>query len=113
MSRISELEARRLALLARCEAQRAELAQRVEQLRGGPGNWLPAGTHGLSGFIAALRRSRHPLAWVTALSGILVLGRARDVLSAILWARSAVSAVARVAETIGLAGALRRRRART
>jgi hypothetical protein len=111
MSRMSDLEARRLALLARCEAQRAEIAQRLNQLR--PRSWLASAARaGGAGAAAALKPTRHPLAWVAAVAGILAFGRTREVLTAIVWARSAMSLVARVTEVVSLATALRRARPR-
>lgn len=114
MSRMADLEARRLALLIRCEAQRAELSQRMLQLRENPGSLLRGGAEGGGGWGVAsiLRRTRHPLAWVTALAGIALLGRTREVLTALVWARSALSLLARVTEVVGLATALRRTRSR-
>jgi hypothetical protein len=110
MSRMADLEARRLALLARCEAQRAELSQRIHQLGGNPRSWLGSARAGETG-IGTLK-ARHPLAWIAALAGVLAFGRTREVLTAIVWARSALSLVARVTEVVSLASALRRGRTR-
>lgn len=108
---MADLEARRRALLARCDAQRAELAQRLGQLS--PRNLFGAAAGGAdSGPMAALKRSRHPLAWVAAIAGMIAFGRTREVLTAVVWARSALSLIARVTEVVSLAGALRRARPR-
>jgi hypothetical protein len=114
MSRMADLEARRLALLARCEAQRAEISQRMLQLRENPGSLLRGGAEGGGGWGVAsiLRRTRHPIAWVAALAGITLIGKTREVLTALVWARSALSLLARVTEVVGLATALRRTRSR-
>ena len=56
MSRTSELEARRRALLTRCEEQRAELAYRLEQLR-------PSAQVAGWGARAPGLAANHPLAW--------------------------------------------------
>jgi hypothetical protein len=113
VSRVRDLEARRLALLARCEAQRAELSQRLTQLRDSPGNWLGIGRAGTGGPISMLKRTRHPLAWLAAVAGLVAFGRTREVLTAIVWARSAISLVARVTQVVSLASSLRRGRSRT
>ena len=96
MTRSADLEARRRALLARCEAQRAELAHRIAQLRleaPGPGAALPAGR---------AHMARHPLAWVVALGAVLLLGSTREVLSVLGWARTALSLASRAAQVLRL-----------
>ena len=108
MNRMAELEARRRALLARCEAQRIDLAQRLAALRGEP-------QHGAAGPGAytlgdAARRARHPLAWVAALAGLTALGRTRDVLTLLVWMRRALSIAARAAQVLGVISQLRARR---
>jgi hypothetical protein len=108
--RADELAARRRALLAQCDAQRAELEYRFAHLR--PGRWARAAAVGIAG--GGLRRvvGRHPLAWIALLGSFLVLGRTREVLTLILWARSALSVVSRATRVMGLVGSLRRTRAR-
>jgi hypothetical protein len=110
VTRVTELEARRLALLARCDAQRAELSQRLTQLRDSPGNWLGLGRSGASGPMSMLQRTRHPLAWLAAVAGLVAFGRTRQVLTAIIWARSAISLLSRVTQVVGFASSLRRGR---
>jgi hypothetical protein len=103
VNRMAELVARRRALLARCEAQRIELAQSLAALRGEP--------HGAGAFAGdAARRARHPLAWVAALAGLTALGRTRDVLTLLVWIRSALSVAARAAQVLGIISQLRTRR---
>jgi hypothetical protein len=99
MSRMAELQARRRALLALCEAQRSELSQRLAQLHGG------ASADGLSP-----RPQRHPLAWVAALAGLTVLGRTRDVLTVLVWIRAALSVATRAAQVLSLVSQIRTRR---
>jgi hypothetical protein len=102
---VKELEARRRALLARAEAQRVELEYRVAQLS--PSRWARAAAAGIA--TGGVRRgARHPLAWLTVLAGFLVFGRAREVLSALVWARSALTMVSRATQVLSLLGALRR-----
>lgn len=103
MNRMPELVARRRALLARCEAQRIDLAQRLAALHGAAG----PGAYALGD---AARRARHPLAWVAALAGLTALGRTRDVLTLLVWIRGALSIASRAAQVLGLISQLRARR---
>ena len=104
MSRMKQLEARRRALLRRCEAQREELAARLAQLS-------PAAL--LRGFADGpdAARLRHPFAWAAALAGLLLLGRTREVLTFVLWVRSAVALAGRAAQLVRLLTQLRASRA--
>jgi hypothetical protein len=105
VTRTAELEARRRTLLARCEAQRAELAQRMEQLRRrGPAATLAAGARGDA-------HPRHPLAWIAALAALLLLGRTRQALKFLGWARAALTLAARAAQLLSLIRGLRTRHA--
>ena len=104
MSRLAELEMRRSALLARCEVQRVELAQRVAALH------TPGGV-GLGATVAgSARAARHPLAWIGALAGLALMGRTRDVLTVLAWVRTALTVGARVAQLLGLISTVRQRR---
>jgi len=107
--RLSELEARRQALLERCEAQRAELGSRFAQL--GPRRWAQAvAGSAAAGAVGALRsQKRHPLAWVVAVAALLLLRRPRDALSLLVRARGALSVAMRAAQMLSLFGLLRRR----
>jgi hypothetical protein len=106
VSRLAELEARRRTLLARCEAQRAELAQRMMQLhRQSRPATLAAGPGGVGGFGEP---GRHPLAWIAALGALMLLGRTRDVLKLLVWARAALSLASRAAQVVRLFRELRR-----
>jgi hypothetical protein len=108
VSRLAELEARRAALLARCAAQRAELAQRIAQLHTAPAG-LGLGGAAMAG--GAGRASRHPLAWIAALAGLALMGRTRDVLTVLAWLRTALSIASRAAQVFGVVSAFRERRA--
>lgn len=107
MMRSSELQVRRQALLARCEAQRAELSWRLAHI-------LPKPFRGAaSGHGPGSNAARHPFAWLLALGGLVIFGRGREVLTALVWARSALALLSRGAKLVGMVSALRgRRRAR-
>ncbi len=102
---MAELQARRRALLARCEAQRLDFSWRLAQLNQGPLRFLSSGAAAL-----AARSGRHPLAWVAALAGVLLLGRVRRARSLLAWTRSALTVLARVTEVLGVLRLLRSRR---
>jgi hypothetical protein len=108
MRRLSELEARRRALLARCEEQRAELSWRIAELS--PRRWTRVFAGGLGAGSPGGGRGRHPLAWILAVAALLLLRRPRDALSLLARARGALSIVTRAAQVLTLVGALRRRR---
>lgn len=105
MSRITALEARRRELLARCDQQRVDLAQRLEEFKDNPlarvaGEIFGAG----SGKGLPLAR---PLTWAAALAGLLLLRRPRQVLTLLMWARSAATLGSRAAFVLRLLGQLR------
>jgi hypothetical protein len=102
MMRRTELEARRRALLARCEAQRAEIAWRLGQLS--PRGFARAAASAAGG----ARSGRHPLAWLVALAGVLLLRNPRSALSLLGRTRSVLTWLTRAVEVLGLLGALRR-----
>lgn len=98
MSRMTELRARRAHLLARCAEQRADLARRIAELR-------PGAVGGGDGVGAAERGgARHPLAWIAVLGGLLLATRAREVLSLLLFMRSAAALAARGLQLLRLVG---------
>jgi hypothetical protein len=113
VSRLAQLEARRRVLLARCEAQRAELGERAADLTALPRRWLKGGLFGGSAGGAGVRPSSHPLAWIAALAGAMLLGRTREVLTFMVWTRSALSLVSRVTQVLALLGAVRKMRPRS
>jgi hypothetical protein len=107
MRRADELAARRRVLLARTETQRAELEYRFAQLS--PRRWARAAAAGIAS--GGVRRvGRHPLAWLAVVAGFLVLGRTREMLTALVWARSALSLLSRATQVLSLFGSLRRSR---
>jgi len=110
MKRMSELETRRRALLARCEAQRAEVSWRLAQLS--PRRWTQAWADGLQGSGSGGGRTsgRHPLAWAVAAAALLLLRRPREALTMLARARGALSLITRAAQVLSFVGALRRRR---
>jgi hypothetical protein len=110
VKRRSELETRRRALLARCEAQRAELSWRLAQFS--PRRWTQVWAEGLQGSGAggARGQARHPLAWAVAAAALLLLRRPREALTMLARARGALSLVTRAAQVLSLIGSLRRRR---
>jgi hypothetical protein len=89
-SRIDALEARRRALLQRCDEQRLELAYRVAQIR--PAAALTAWTRRAGARSAA----DHPLAWVAGISGLaLMLFRRRRLLSGVGWITGLIALASR------------------
>ena len=104
MSRLQQLEARRRMLLRRCEAQRDELAARLAQLT--PGAVLRGAADA-----AGIAPLRHPLAWAAALAAMLFFGRTREVLTFVMWVRSALALAGRAARLARLIGQLRAPRA--
>lgn len=97
MSRMTELRVRRAHLLARCAEQRADLARRIAELRAGAvgGDGAGAGERG---------GARHPLGWIVVLGGLLLVTRAREVLSLLLFMRSAAALAARALQLLRLVG---------
>lgn len=104
MSRLKQLEARRRVLVRRCEEQREELAARLGALN-------PVSVLRGSARSAVSGRLRHPLAWAAALAGMLFLGRTREVLTFVLWIRSALALAGRAAQVVRLLTQLRAPRA--
>jgi hypothetical protein len=105
VSRLTELEARRRRLLARCERQRVELAERVGELKDGPVARTLGGV--LAGRGVSLVR---PLAWAAALAGVLVLRRPRQLLMLFELTRTAISFGSRAAVLLRVFEQLRSRR---
>jgi hypothetical protein len=95
VSRLKQLEARRRVLVRRADEQREELAARLAALN--PLSVLRGSARG-----ALTGRLRHPLAWAAALAGMLFLGRTREVLTFILWMRSALALAGRAAHVVRL-----------
>ena len=102
MSRLRHLETRRRQLLQRTGEEREELAARLAALD-------PVTV--LRGAAQTLPHLRHPLAWAATLAGLLLLGRTREVLTFILWIRSALALAGRAAQLVRLLTELRAPRA--
>jgi hypothetical protein len=100
VSRMKELEERRRALLARCEAQRAEVAYRLEQIR--PRAQLANFSHR-----APEIALNHPLAWVAAVAGVITLLRPKRLLSWMTFATGLVSIASRATQLLKVFVALR------
>jgi hypothetical protein len=99
-SRLDALEARRRALLNKCEEQRLELAYRVAQVK--PAAQLTAWT----------RRSRagagkSPLTWIAGLAGLLLLLRRRRIVSDVGWIAGLVALASRATTILRLLAQLR------
>jgi hypothetical protein len=69
-SRIDGLEARRQALLTKCEEQRLELAYRVSQI-------TPKAALTAWGRRSGKSAGKHPLAWIAGAAGLLLMLRRR------------------------------------
>jgi hypothetical protein len=95
---MADLQERRRALLARCAQQRVEFTQRLAALR--PQQPQAPGPTGAAGRYAA----RHPLAWIAVLGAVMLMRRTREVLSLLVFIRSAVGLVARAAQLLRLIG---------
>ncbi len=104
MSRLKDLERRRHALARRADEQREELAERLAQLS--PATLLRGAIDS-----AGIRELRHPLAWAAGLAGLLFLGRTREVLTFVLWIRSALALAGRATQLVRLLTELRAARA--
>jgi hypothetical protein len=105
MSRRTDLEARRQVLLLRCDQQRVELSRQFAQLRSA--GVLGLGSLGSRSGSAGGDAAHHPLAWVVAIAGLLLLGRTREVLKILVWARTALAVASRVAQVVRFVVSLR------
>lgn len=105
MTRMAELQARKQALLVRCSEQRRELAQRVADLR-------PFQTRAPGFSIGGAQyAARHPLAWIAVLGALMLMKRTRDVLSLLVFMRSALPVITRAVQLLRLIGPARAPRA--
>jgi hypothetical protein len=105
---MDELESRRRILIARCELQRAEMALRIGELKNDPLRRALAGMLGSGGGRRGGAPLRHPLTWVVAIGGLLLLRRPRQILVVLGLARSAVSMAAKASVVLRLVGQLSR-----
>ncbi len=106
MSRMAELESRRRVLLERCALQRAEMARRVGALKEEPLMRLIAGALGRPDRSGGARL-KHPLTWVVAILGVLLLRRPRQILTVLGLARSAMALAGKASVALGLVSQLR------
>jgi hypothetical protein len=101
-NRMEDLEARRRALLHRCEEQRLELAYRVSQVA--PAAQLTAWTRrGRAGATAA----RNPLALVAGLAGLIFMLRRRRLLTGVTWVSALVALASRATTLLRVIAQLR------
>ncbi len=100
-SRIRELEERRVALLTQIEAQRHEVAWRVEEFH--PTSQVAAWARQRGSQSAA----NHPLAWLASIAGILLLLKPRRMLTWLPWLAGGLSLVSRLARVLRLINELR------
>jgi hypothetical protein len=101
-----ELQSRRRVLIARCELQRAEMALRVGELRNDPVRRVLV--QALGGTLGgSVRPFKHPLTWAVAIAGLLFLRRPRQVLTMLMWARSAVAVASKAGVALKVFGQLR------
>jgi hypothetical protein len=97
---MKDLEERRRVLLERCEAQRAEVAYRLEQMR-------PRAQLANLSQRAPQMALNHPLAWVAAAAGIITLLRPKRLLSWLTFATGLVSILSRATQLLKVFVALR------
>jgi len=99
-SRIDALEARRQALLNKCEEQRLELAFRVAQIN--PSAQLTAWTRR-----SARGAGKNPAVWIAALGGLLMMMRRRRVLSSVGWVTGLLALATRASTVLRVIAQLR------
>ena len=99
-SRLEALEARRLALLNKCEEQRLELAYRVAQIK--PAEQLTAWTRRGAG-----SRGQSPITWIAGLVGLLLMLRRRRLLSGVGWITGLVAIASRATTVLRVIAQLR------
>jgi hypothetical protein len=105
---MSVLQMRRALLIAQCELQRVELAERVGELRQSPLSRAAAELLARPTDERGVLLAR-PLTWAVALAGLLLLRRPRQILTLLGWARTAVGFGSRAAIILRLLEGLRPR----
>jgi hypothetical protein len=109
MKRIDALEARRRALLERCDQQRVELAYHVAQI--GPATQLARWTHRAAQWREGgpgVPGTRHySVALLAAVAALVALGRSRKLISWLGWITGAISLASRAARIMRLFSQLR------
>ena len=93
MSRMADLEARRRALLARCEEQRLEVAYRLAQIR--PMTQLGGWRH-----LGGVRPGGRSFAWIAALAALLMLFRTRRLLTGVTWITALLALASRASAVL-------------
>lgn len=100
-SRLDTLEARRQALLNKCEEQRLELAFRVAQIK--PAAHLSAWTKQ-----SAKGVGKSPAVWIAGLAGVLMmLMRRRRLLTSVGWATGLLALASRASSLLRLVAQVR------
>jgi len=99
--RIHELQARRQALLQRCEEQRLELAYRVARIK--PVAQLAA----WSRRGAAQGTGSHPLAWIAGLASLLLMFRRRKLVRSVGWLTGLLTLASRASTILRIIAQLR------
>jgi hypothetical protein len=100
-SRLEALEARRQALLNKCEEQRLELAYRVAQIK--PAEQLTGWTRRSAGGVL-----KNPTVWMTAVSGLLLMMlRRRRLLSSVGWITALLALASRATAVLRMVAQLR------
>ena len=97
MRRLHELEARRRALIARCEQQRLDIAYRLAELS-------PAGLLSQWTRRAPSSAASHPFAWLVSLATLLVMMRERRLVG---WIGKVSAGVALLSRARGVVRLLR------
>jgi hypothetical protein len=105
---MSVLQTRRALLIAQCELQRLELAERAGELQQSPLGRVAAEMLARSDGERRFPLGR-PLTWAAALAGLLLLRRPQQILTMLGWARTAVSFGSRAAVILRLLDGLRPR----
>ncbi len=100
-SRIAQLEQRRRALLVQIEAQRHEIAWRVEQFR--PTSQVAAWARRRGSQSAA----NHPLAWIAGIASLLMFFKPRRMLSWLPMLAGGLSLLTRLTRVIRIVNELR------
>ena len=100
MSRLAQLETRRLELLNRCEEQRLELAYRFAQIK--PREQLTAWTRR-----SATGSAKNPLAWVAGIAGLLLMLRRRRAVAGVGWIAGLVALATRATTILRVLAQLR------
>ena len=98
--RLEALEARRRALLNKCEEQRLELSYRIAQIR--PAEQLTAWTRR-----SATGRGQSPLTWIAGVVGLLLMLRRGRVLSGVGWLTGLVALASRATTVLRVVAQLR------